>query len=53
MRSQQKINLDKVKASLATLCPHCHYSISPAEIIRFSSEQINCPKCEAVFTVGK
>jgi len=52
MPSRKKINLDKVKASLATPCPHCGYQIPPAELRRISSTQVRCPKCGVVFTTS-
>jgi ribosomal protein S27AE len=33
MQSKQKINLEKVRASLNTLCPKCGYSIRLAKIM--------------------
>jgi predicted RNA-binding Zn-ribbon protein involved in translation (DUF1610 family) len=45
MPSKQKINLEKVRASLNTLCPKCGYSIPPEKLYRIDSDQIKCPKC--------
>jgi len=45
MPSKQKINLDKVKASLNTLCPKCGYSIPPEKLYRIDSDHIQCPEC--------
>lgn len=50
MPRKQKINLEKVKASLNTLCPNCGYSIPPNETQRTSFTEMKCPKCKAVFT---
>jgi hypothetical protein len=36
--SKQKLNLDKVKASLNTLCPKCGYSIPPEKLYRHDDE---------------
>jgi predicted RNA-binding Zn-ribbon protein involved in translation (DUF1610 family) len=53
MPARKKINLEKVKASLATPCPQCGYQIPPAELRRVDFEQVQCPKCKQVFTPGK
>src|SRR5438552_5460601 len=44
MPSKQKINLEKMKASLDTLCPKCGYSIPPEKLYRVDSDHIQCPK---------
>jgi len=49
----RKINLEKVRASLSTLCPKCGYQIPPNEIQRTGFTEMRCPKCLAVFTPGK
>jgi predicted RNA-binding Zn-ribbon protein involved in translation (DUF1610 family) len=45
MPSKQKINLEKVRASLNTLCPKSGYSIEPDQLLRVDSNQIECPEC--------
>jgi hypothetical protein len=50
MPARQKINLEKVKASLATPCSSCGYEIPPAELRRITSTQVRCPKCGVTFT---
>jgi predicted RNA-binding Zn-ribbon protein involved in translation (DUF1610 family) len=45
MPQKQKINLDKVLASLNTTCQKCGYSIAPAEIRRVDFERVECPEC--------
>src|SRR5580658_4781461 len=52
MPARKKIDLGKVKASLATLCPHCGYQIPPAELRRISTTQVRCPKCKTTFTTS-
>jgi predicted RNA-binding Zn-ribbon protein involved in translation (DUF1610 family) len=53
MSSRKKINLEKVRASLFTLCTECGYKIQPAEERRIDFDHIRCPKCGAVFIPGK
>ena len=48
----RKINLEKVMASLNSLCPKCGYSIPPNETQRVSFAEMRCPKCNAVFVPG-
>jgi predicted RNA-binding Zn-ribbon protein involved in translation (DUF1610 family) len=50
MAARKKINLEKVKASLATPCSNCGYQIPPAEVRRISTTQVRCPKCGVAFT---
>jgi DNA-directed RNA polymerase subunit RPC12/RpoP len=50
MPARRKIDLEKVRASLATPCPHCGYRIQPAEIQRPTFDQVTCPKCGITFT---
>jgi len=42
---KQKINLEKVLASLNTVCPKCGYSITPEKIRRIDFERMQCPEC--------
>jgi hydrogenase maturation factor HypF (carbamoyltransferase family) len=49
MPHKQKINLEKVLASLNTVCPKCRCSIAPARIRRVSFDEIVCPECGARF----
>jgi predicted RNA-binding Zn-ribbon protein involved in translation (DUF1610 family) len=53
MPQKQKINLEKVKAALNTVCPKCGCSITPDKIRRIDSEQIECPECGQRFTPGE
>jgi len=50
MPARRKINLERVKASLATPCPHCGYQIPPSEIQRPTFNQVTCPKCKMTST---
>jgi ribosomal protein S27AE len=52
MLSKQKINLEKVKASLNTLCPKCGYSIPPEKLYRVDSDHVKCPECGERFIPG-
>jgi len=47
--SRQKINLERVRASLGVHCPHRAYSIPPAEIRRTGFHTVRCPKCGKEF----
>jgi len=40
----QKINLDKVKASLVTRCETCGYEIPPAEVRLVNTSEVRCPR---------
>jgi len=53
MPRKEKINLEKIKASLFTLCTECGYKIPPSEERRINSDQMRCPKCGAGFIPGK
>jgi ribosomal protein S27AE len=50
---KNKVNLREVLRHLNALCPECHYSIPPSEIVRLDFERIRCPKCGAVFDSSK
>jgi len=53
MPKKQKINLEKVLASLNTLCPKCGYSIPPERLRRVDFERIKCPECSELFAPQK
>jgi hypothetical protein len=53
MPRREKINLEKVRASLFTLCTECGYKIPPAEERRIDFDHLRCPKCGAAFIPGK
>lgn len=44
MPARGKIDLEKVKASLSTFCPHCGHEIAPAELRRIDFDQVLCPR---------
>jgi hypothetical protein len=49
----RKINLEKVIASLVTICVNCGYDIDPSEIKRVNSREMECQKCYTRFEAGK
>ena len=53
MPRKQKINLEKVMASLNTVCPKCGCTITPDRIRRIDFERIECPECRARFVPEK
>jgi hypothetical protein len=44
MPRKQKINLEKVKAALNTICPKRGCSIAPSRIRRIDFDQLECPE---------
>jgi ribosomal protein S27AE len=52
MPRARKINLEKVRASLDTVCPKCGSLILPAEVRRVDFERIECPICGERFVPG-
>jgi predicted RNA-binding Zn-ribbon protein involved in translation (DUF1610 family) len=50
---KQKINLEKVRAALDTVCPKCGCPITPAKIRRIDFESVECPECGERFVPGK
>jgi ribosomal protein L32 len=42
---KQKLNLEKVMASLNTVCPKCGCSITPDKIRRIDFQLVVCPDC--------
>jgi hypothetical protein len=53
MPSKQKINVEKVRACLDTICPKCGYRITPVEIQRVDFERMKCPQCAEIFVPRK
>jgi hypothetical protein len=49
MQRKNKIDIEKVRASLFTTCPHCQYAIPPNEIQRVSFTEMKFPKCGLTF----
>jgi ribosomal protein S27AE len=52
MPKKQKIALDKVLASLGTVCPKCGYSIPPKERRLVDFDHVECPECGERFVPG-
>ena len=52
MPKKRKINLERVRASLNTLCAKCGYSMPPQEIRRVTFYEVECPKCGERFVPG-
>jgi predicted RNA-binding Zn-ribbon protein involved in translation (DUF1610 family) len=52
MPRRHKLDLEKISASLETLCPHCGARIGPEEYKRVDGEQLECPKCGKQFIPG-
>jgi ssDNA-binding Zn-finger/Zn-ribbon topoisomerase 1 len=50
---KQKINLERVKASLETVCPKCGCPIAPDKIRRIDFRQVECPECGEHFIPEK
>jgi len=53
MPSRKKIDLQKVLASLNTICPKCGRVIEPQEIRRVNFELMICPGCGERFAAQK
>jgi uncharacterized Zn finger protein len=51
MPARKKIDLEKVKASIATPCPQCGHEITP-EVLRINSTQVRYPKCGVIFATS-
>lgn len=52
MPRKPKINLEKVKASLNTVCTKCGYAIPLDKVRRIDFDQLECPECGQRFTPG-
>jgi predicted RNA-binding Zn-ribbon protein involved in translation (DUF1610 family) len=46
---RNKIDLEKIHASLNTICTFCGFAISPADVERTDFEHIRCPNCGQEF----
>jgi hypothetical protein len=53
MFSPREIDLQKVAASLNTVCPQCMAVIEPSQIMRINFDEIKCPWCDAMFQPQK
>jgi ribosomal protein S27AE len=45
MSRRGKLNREKIRASLATTCPHCGARLEPDEYKRVDWEHLECPRC--------
>jgi predicted RNA-binding Zn-ribbon protein involved in translation (DUF1610 family) len=53
MPRKPKINLEKVRAALDTLCPKCGKTIPPAEVQRIDFTRVKCPACGEAFVPSR
>jgi RNA polymerase-binding transcription factor DksA len=53
MVSKRKIDLEKVRASLFTVCLNCGHAIPPEKLKRIDSDCIQCPECGQKFVRQK
>jgi DNA-directed RNA polymerase subunit RPC12/RpoP len=53
MPARRKFDLEKIRASLATDCPHCGHGITPAERTHVDTEHLECPHCHERYIPGK
>jgi hypothetical protein len=53
MPHKPKINLEKVRAALDTVCPKCGRRIPPAEVQRIDFTRVKCPACGEAFVPCK
>jgi predicted RNA-binding Zn-ribbon protein involved in translation (DUF1610 family) len=49
----RKINLEKVRQSLDTVCTLCGYAIPPEQVRRTGYDRVICPKCGKEFVPQK
>jgi len=52
MPRKQKIDLDKVRGCLDTVCTKCGHRIPPAEVQRIDFTSVKCPACGEAFVAG-
>jgi DNA-directed RNA polymerase subunit RPC12/RpoP len=45
MPARRKLDLEKIRASLNTVCPYCSASIPPEDQNRMDWEHMKCPHC--------
>jgi hypothetical protein len=50
---KQKINLEKVRASLDTICTKCGEAITPDKLSRIDPYRVECPVCHEPFAPKK
>jgi predicted RNA-binding Zn-ribbon protein involved in translation (DUF1610 family) len=49
MLRSKKIDLEKVLACVAAICPKCGHTITPAEVTRIDFDRMKCPACGETF----
>jgi len=49
---RSKINLEKIRAALEIVCPHCNAQLSPADWQRVDGERAKCRFCDGLFVPG-
>ena len=52
MLARRKLDLEKIRASLVTVCPHCNAILGPEEQNRIDFEHMKCPRCGETFIPG-
>jgi hypothetical protein len=50
---RNRINFEKIRASLDTTCTACGFAISPADVQRVDFEHIRCSNCGKDFVPDK
>ncbi len=53
MPRKQKLDRDRVMASLNAVCPKCGCSITPDKVQRIDFNHIECPACREQFVPGR
>jgi hypothetical protein len=53
MPRKQKLDRERVMASLNTLCPKCGMSITPDRVRRIDFDHVECPACREQFIPTK
>jgi hypothetical protein len=53
MPARRKLDLEKIPASLNTVCPHCDASIPPEYQNRVDNDCMKCPLCSREFRSAK
>jgi predicted Zn finger-like uncharacterized protein len=46
---RRSIDLEKIRASLNTVCPHCNAGIPREDQSRVDNERMKCPNCGETF----
>jgi uncharacterized protein (UPF0212 family) len=51
--ARRKLDLEKIHASLNTICPHCGARIEPKDYKRVDWDHLECPKCGKKFVPSR